>query len=88
MKLYYYGVILFFIIVQGFTIYSINEVHCMCNDHTAQAPDCGICGSQLGSMEKTDTGAYCICSNKLKNGHITCATTCQQHKGWSGNFQL
>lgn len=68
-------------------LYATNEVRCICNDRTIKTPQCGICGQQLGSMEKTQTGAECICANKLKTQEISCNTTCAKNNGWSGRFK-
>jgi hypothetical protein len=64
-----------------------NEVKCICRDHTTQTPACGICGEELGIMEKTGTGTQCICNNELLNEEISCEETCSLHEGWSGEFE-
>ena len=69
-----------------FSASAADKVHCLCEDKTVQMPDCGICGSQLGSMEKTETGAACICYNKLKSKEVTCFEACKHNNGWTGEF--
>ncbi|MBA3953990.1 hypothetical protein H0X48_01550 [Candidatus Dependentiae bacterium] len=87
MKLQRIAVALIFMSKLSVQLYATNEVRCVCNDHTVKTPECGICGQQLGSMERTQDGAACICANKLKNQEITCNTTCAKNNGWSGRFK-
>ena len=51
-------------------------------------PECGLCGVELGTMEKTDTGVACICQNKLKGQEISSAVVfCKNNRGWSGEYK-
>lgn len=69
-----------------FVMHASKEVGCLCKDGTVQYPDCGICGSDMGVMEKADTGIHCICENKLFTKEISCEETCKHNKGWSEKF--
>ena len=63
------------------------KIRCVCNDKTIQLPSCGICGVELGHMEKADKGVACICENGLKLEEIPCAEVCKLNGGWSGNYK-
>ncbi len=63
------------------------KLRCVCNDKTVIMPECGACGVELGTMEKTGTGVACICENKLKASEISCADVCKNNRGWSGEYK-
>ena len=63
------------------------KLRCVCNDKEVVMPECGICGVELGTMEKTDFGVACICQNKLKAQEISCAVVCKNNRGWSGEYK-
>lgn len=88
MKTFLSNFIMGIIIFMGYPQWGYATVKCLCQDKTMQAPDCGICGSQLGTTEKTDVGVACICYNKLKSQEITCSEVCEHHGGWTGEFSL
>ncbi len=62
------------------------KIRCLCVDKTAVFPECGICGLTSGTMNETGSGVECICSNKLKLKNISCAETCKDNGGWTGEF--
>jgi hypothetical protein len=62
------------------------DVRCVCNDHTVKRPDCGICGTDAGTMLLTEDGVECICSNQLKLKTISCRSVCLKNEGWSGDL--
>ncbi|MBA3751691.1 hypothetical protein H0X06_02750 [Candidatus Dependentiae bacterium] len=77
----------FFIVASlGPALYASKEVACKCNNKTVTTPDCGVCGSEGGKMEKTQTGVSCFCENELKFREISCEEACAQNNGWSGEF--
>jgi hypothetical protein len=86
MKIFLSALLLGMVLILSCSHKSCATVKCLCQDKTIQVPDCGICGSQLGTMEKTDVGAICFCYNKLKSQEITCSEVCEQHTGWTGEF--
>ncbi|MBA2307063.1 hypothetical protein H0W26_02935 [Candidatus Dependentiae bacterium] len=69
-----------------FGVHASKEVACKCNNKTIQIPDCGMCGSESGKMEKTGTGVACFCENNLKFSENECDEVCSSHGGWSGDF--
>jgi hypothetical protein len=67
-------------------IQASKEVGCLCKDGTVQHPDCGICGSDMGIMEKTDTGVRCMCEHQLFHKEASCDEACKNNKGWTEKF--
>ncbi len=70
--------------------FASKEVGCKCNNGMTRTPDCGICGTLAGTMEKNASGVDCICSTKMhsfKSHEISCEATCQRDGGWSGQFE-
>lgn len=63
------------------------KIRCVCNDKEVIMPECGICGVELGTMEKTEGGVACICQNRLKAQEISCAAVCKNNRGWSGEYK-
>lgn len=63
------------------------RLKCVCNDNTAIEPDCGICGSTAGTMERTKDGVACICQNRLKLKDVSCPEVCRLSGGWSGRLK-
>jgi hypothetical protein len=66
------------------------EVGCICKDGSTQSPDCGACGTDLGTQEQTADGANCFCElggKQLKAGKASCADACALNGGWTGNFE-
>ena len=67
--------------------FSTGKYRCVCNDETAVMPECGICGTELGTMELTLMGVACMCDNNLKLKEISCADVCKARGGWSGDVK-
>lgn len=70
--------------------YAAQEVGCICKDGSTQTPDCGACGTDLGTQEQTADGAICYCElggKQLKAGKASCADACASNGGWTGNFE-
>ena len=75
------------LIALSFGAVEAKKLRCVCNDKTVIMPECGYCGVELGTMEKTRSGVACICQNELKAGEISCATVCKANRGWSGKYK-
>lgn len=78
---------LLFLILLSAGAIEATRLQCVCNDKSAIVPPCGICGVELGTMEKTKHGVACICVNGLKNNEIACKDVCNNNRGWSGKIQ-
>ncbi len=79
--------ILLMLFLSSISAVQAEKLYCVCNDRQAIMPDCGICGSRLGTMEKSKYGVACICENNLKASEISCAYVCKNNRGWSGEYQ-
>ena len=77
----------FGLLVTPIASFAANEVGCKCVDRTIKNPRCGLCGSEGGIMEQTETGANCYCMNDLKLKEASCAEACSLNGGWTGEFR-